>query len=80
MFARMKLHRLRYLAAVARSGLDITVAAQKLHTFQPGVSEQIKRLEDELGSRICARAGATSRGSAPLLASAWPPVPAASMR
>ena len=47
----MKLHQLRYLAAVAQSGLNITAAAQKLHTSQPGVSKQIKLLEDELGFR-----------------------------
>jgi len=28
----MKLHQLRYLAAIAQSGLNITAAAQKLHT------------------------------------------------
>ena len=51
----MKLHQLRYLAAVAQSGLNITAAAQKLHTSQPGVSKQIKLLEDELGFQIFVR-------------------------
>lgn len=53
----MKLHQLRYLAAVAQNGLNITAAAQKLHTSQPGVSKQIKLLEDELGFQIFARDG-----------------------
>ena len=53
----MKLHQLRYLAAIAQSGLNITAAAQKLHTSQPGVSKQIKLLEDELGFQIFVREG-----------------------
>jgi LysR family cys regulon transcriptional activator len=53
----MKLHKLLYLAAVAQNGLNITAAAQKLHTSQPGVSKQIKLLEDELGFQIFARDG-----------------------
>ena len=53
----MKLHQLRYLAAVAQNGLNITAAAEKLHTSQPGVSKQIKLLEDELGFQIFIRDG-----------------------
>jgi len=53
----VKLHQLRYLAAVAQSGLNITAAAHKLHTSQPGVSKQIKLLEDELGFQIFVREG-----------------------
>jgi LysR family transcriptional regulator, cys regulon transcriptional activator len=53
----MKLHQLRYLAAIAQSGLNITAAAHKLHTSQPGVSKQIKLLEDELGFQIFVREG-----------------------
>jgi len=53
----MKLHQLRYLAAVAQSGLNITAAAQKLHASQPGVSKQIKLLEDELGFQVFVRQG-----------------------
>lgn len=55
----MKLHQLRYLAAVAQNGLNITAAAHKLHTSQPGVSKQLKLLEDELGFQIFARDGRT---------------------
>src|SRR2546423_2897220 len=53
----MKMHQLRYLAAVAQNGLNITAAAQKLHTSQPGVSKQIKLLEAELGFQIFVREG-----------------------
>jgi LysR family cys regulon transcriptional activator len=53
----MKLHQLRYLAAIAQNGLNITAAAEKLHTSQPGVSKQIKLLEDELGFQIFIRDG-----------------------
>src|SRR5207244_8059386 len=45
------------LAAVAQSGLNITAAAHKLHTSQPGVSKQIKLLEDELGFQVFVREG-----------------------
>ena len=53
----MKLHQLRYLVAVVENGLNITAAAQRLHTSQPGVSKQLKLLEDELGFRIFMREG-----------------------
>ena len=53
----MKLHQLRYLAAVVQNGLNITAAAQKLHTSQPGVSKQLKLLEEELGFQLFVREG-----------------------
>ncbi|MET0659007.1 MAG: LysR family transcriptional regulator, partial [Steroidobacteraceae bacterium] len=43
----MKLQQLRYLAAIAENDLNITAAAERLHTSQPGVSKQLKQLEDE---------------------------------
>lgn len=55
----MKLQQLRYLAAVAQNGLNITAAAEKLHTSQPAVSKQLKLLEDELGFNIFVRSGRT---------------------
>ncbi len=55
----MKLHQLRYLAAVVDNGLNITAAARALHTSQPGVSKQIKLLEDELGFDVFEREGRT---------------------
>jgi LysR family cys regulon transcriptional activator len=53
----MKLHQLRYLTAVVQNGLNITLAARKLHTSQPGVSKQLKLLEDELGFPLFERDG-----------------------
>jgi len=53
----MKLQQLRYLREVARQGLNLSVAAEKLHTSQPGISKQIKLLEDELGVAVFVRNG-----------------------
>jgi LysR family cys regulon transcriptional activator len=53
----MKLHQLRYLLAVVRQGLNVTAAARVLHTSQPGVSKQIRLLEDELGFQVFEREG-----------------------
>ena len=53
----MKLQQLRYLVAVVDNGLNITSAAHALFTSQPGVSKQIKLLEDELSLRLFERRG-----------------------
>jgi len=53
----MKLQQLRYLKEVARAGLNISEAAERLHTSQPGVSKQIRLLEEELGVEIFVRHG-----------------------
>ena len=53
----MKLQQLKYLLAIADNGLNITVAAEKLYTSQPGVSKQLKLLEEELGLQLFARKG-----------------------
>jgi len=53
----MKLQQLRYLAEVVRRGLNVSEAAEALHTSQPGVSKQIRALEDELGIQVFARHG-----------------------
>jgi len=53
----MNLQQLRYLNEVARRGLNISEAANALYTSQPGVSKQIKLLEDELGIEIFVRNG-----------------------
>lgn len=55
----MKLQQLRYLSAIVASELNITAAAERLHTSQPGVSKQLKLLEDELGFPIFQRQGRT---------------------
>ncbi|MGO9594288.1 MAG: LysR substrate-binding domain-containing protein, partial [Steroidobacteraceae bacterium] len=53
----MKLQQLRYLVAVHENGLNITAAARQLHTSQPGVSRQLKLLEEELGFQLFEREG-----------------------
>jgi len=53
----MKLQQLRYLCEVAKQGLNVSAAAEKLHTSQPGVSKQIRLLEGELGIDIFVRNG-----------------------
>ena len=42
----MNLQQLRYASAVAREGLHVSAAAAALHTSQPGVSKQIRALEE----------------------------------
>ncbi len=53
----MKLQQLRYLCEVANQGLNLSKAAEVLHTSQPGISKQIRLLEDELGVDIFVRNG-----------------------
>jgi LysR family transcriptional regulator, cys regulon transcriptional activator len=53
----MKLHQLRYIREVARQRLNISTAAEALHTSQPGVSKQIQLLEEELSLQIFQRNG-----------------------
>lgn len=53
----MKLQQLRYLVEVARHRLNVSEAAEALYTSQPGVSKQIKLLEDELGVIVFERSG-----------------------
>lgn len=53
----MKLQQLRYVCVVAQRALNISEAANALHTSQPGVSKQIRLLEHELGVPIFVRSG-----------------------
>jgi LysR family cys regulon transcriptional activator len=53
----MTLRQLRYITAVARYGLNVSATAEHLFTSQPGVSKQIRLLEDELGVEIFERTG-----------------------
>ncbi|MER2544566.1 MAG: CysB family HTH-type transcriptional regulator [Candidatus Accumulibacter phosphatis] len=53
----MKLQQLRYLVEVAQRGLNVSEAAAALYTSQPGISKQIKLLEDELGVIVFERSG-----------------------
>ncbi|WP_447957589.1 HTH-type transcriptional regulator CysB [Vreelandella sp. EE7] len=53
----MKLQQLRYIWEVNRHNLNVSATAQSLFTSQPGISKQIRLLEDELGVEIFARSG-----------------------
>lgn len=53
----MTLKQLKYLLGIVDNGLNITAAAERLHTSQPGISKQLKLLEHEIGVRIFTRKG-----------------------
>ena len=53
----MNIQQLRYITEVARRNLNVSEAAEALHTSQPGVSKQIRGLEEELGTAIFVRQG-----------------------
>jgi LysR family cys regulon transcriptional activator len=53
----MNFQQLRYVRETVRQGLNLTEAARSLHTSQPGVSKQIRELENELGVEIFVRHG-----------------------
>ena len=53
----MNLQQLRYLCAIVDHGLNVSDAALALHTSQPGISKQVRQLEDELGVQVFVRQG-----------------------
>lgn len=61
----MNLQQLRYICEIARQGLNVSLAAESLHTSQPGVSKQVRLLEDELGVQIFERNGKRLVGVTP---------------
>lgn len=61
----MKLQQLRYLVEVENCGLNVSEAAASLFTSQPGISKQIRLLEEELGVTVFERAGKRLTGITP---------------
>lgn len=53
----MKLQQLKYIWEVSRHNLNVTATAESLFTSQPGISKQIRLLEDEIGMQIFRRSG-----------------------
>ena len=61
----MNFQQLRAVRETTRSGFNLTYVAGVLHTSQPGISRQIRELEDELGIDIFVRAGKRLTGLTP---------------
>ncbi|WNO61856.1 HTH-type transcriptional regulator CysB [Rheinheimera sp. MMS21-TC3] len=53
----MKLQQLRYIYEVLNNNLNVSATAESLYTSQPGISKQVRMLEDELGIQIFGRSG-----------------------
>jgi len=53
----MKLQQLRYIWEVSKNNLNVSATAETIYTSQPGISKQIRILEDELGIPIFIRNG-----------------------
>jgi LysR family transcriptional regulator, cys regulon transcriptional activator len=53
----VNLQQLKYLCAIVDNGLNVSDAAEALYTSQPGISKQVRQLEDELGLRVFVRQG-----------------------
>lgn len=62
----MKLKQLECLVEVARSGFNVSAAAERLHASQPAVSKQLRALEDELGTELFQRNGKSFAGLTPI--------------
>jgi len=62
---RVTLIQLNYLLGVVDNGLSMTAAAERLHTSQPGISKQLRALEQEVGVQLFIRKGKSLVGMTP---------------
>ncbi len=53
----MKIQQLKYIWEIENHGLNVSAAAESLFTSQPGISKQVRMLEDELDVQIFQRNG-----------------------
>ena len=53
----MKLQQFRYIVEILNHNLNVSATAESLYTSQPGISKQVRMLEDELGVQIFERSG-----------------------
>ncbi|RSD32502.1 HTH-type transcriptional regulator CysB [Vibrio pectenicida] len=53
----MKLQQLKYIVEVVNHNLNVSATAESLFTSQPGISKQVRLLEDELGIQVFERSG-----------------------
>lgn len=58
----MKIQQLRYIVEIVNQNFNVTDAAAALFTSQPGISKQVRLLEDELGLEIFERNGKHIKG------------------
>src|SRR5215510_7758543 len=56
----MEMHQLRYVVALARTG-NFSRAAEQCHVSQPSLSQQVQKLEDELGEKLFDRMKRSAR-------------------
>ena len=61
----MNFQQLKSIREAVRCGFNLTEVAAMLHTSQPGVSRQVRELEDELGIEIFVRTGKRLTGLTP---------------
>src|SRR5581483_7681993 len=60
----MEMHQLRYVVAVSRAG-NFSRAAEQCHVSQPSLSQQVQKLEEELGERLFDRMKRSTKLTAP---------------
>src|ERR1700756_1011074 len=56
----MEFHQLRYVCAIADTG-SFSRAAERCHVAQPSLSQQVQKLEEDLGARLFDRLGRAVR-------------------